>query len=466
VSRAESQPLPRRKIYTVSELTREIKKQLEGEFYDVWVAGELSNFKSHSSGHYYFTLKDERSQLAAVMFRSDNRTLKFRPADGLMVLARGFITLYEPQGKYQLQVAQLEPRGKGALQLAFEQLKEKLAREGLFAPERKRPLPQLPKRIGIVTSPSGAAIRDICRILHRRFPNLEVLLYPAQVQGDLAAFEIATGVQVLNRLGGFDVLIVGRGGGSMEDLQPFNEESVARAIASSKIPVISAVGHETDFTIADFVADVRAPTPSAAAEMVVARKEDMAERVENLGRRLEDGLRFRLQSLSGRVARLTEHRSFLAVRHQVVLRAQQADEALLRCHSLLERRLGDASRELVSLRHRLEAFRLDRRVAETQTRLDHLQVLLEARVRAGLTAARQRLGEDGARLSALSPLAVLGRGYSLTWDATGRLLRDASAARPGDALRVTLHRGELDCRVETSRPAREGEDHERETEGL
>jgi len=461
------QPLPSRTIYTVSELTRQIKQQLEIEFYDVWVAGEVSNFKSHaSSGHYYFTLKDERSQLSAVMFRTANRLLKFRLADGLMVVAHGFLTLYEPQGKYQLQVEQLEPRGKGALQLAFEQLKERLSREGLFAPERKRPLPLLPQRIGIVTSPSGAAIRDICRILHRRFPNLEVLLYPAQVQGDLAAFEIAKGIQVLNRLGGFDVLIVGRGGGSMEDLWPFNEESVARAIASSKIPVISAVGHEVDFTIADFVADRRAPTPSAAAELVVARKEDMAEGVAALGRRLHDGVRFRMESLAGRVARLSEHQSFLAVRHQVERRAQRVDEAVFRSRSLLERQLSEARRHLDSSQHRLEAFRLDRRVAESLARLQHLRVLLADRAKARLYGYRRELGEAGARLSALSPLAVLGRGYSLTWDGSGRLLRDASAVQPGDPVRVTLHRGELDCRVETSRPAREGEDHDSETEGL
>lgn len=461
------QPIPRSKIYSVSELTRQIKQQLEIEFYDVWVAGEISNFKSHaSSGHYYFTLKDDRSQLSAVMFRNSNRLLKFRPADGMMVLAHGFITLYEPRGNYQLQVEHMEPRGKGALQIAFEQLKEKLSREGLFATDRKRPLPLLPQRIGVVTSPSGAAIRDICRILHRRFPNLEVLLYPAQVQGDLAAFEISKGVQVLNRLGGFDVLIVARGGGSMEDLWPFNEESVARAIASSKIPVISAVGHEVDFTIADFVADVRAPTPSAAGEMVVARKEDMVERVAVLRRRLEDSVRFRLESLSGRVARLAEHQSFLAVRHQVELRAQRVDEAIFRSRSLLERKLTEARRNLVDFEHRLEAFRFDRRIAETKARLEHLLVLLNAQARARLAARRRELGEAGARLSALSPLAVLGRGYSLTWDGSGRLLRDASAVQPGDPVRITLHRGELDCRVEKGRPARESEDHDREAEGL
>ena len=446
------QPRDPRRIYSISELTREIKLRLEGEFFDVWVVGEVSNFKRHSSGHLYFTLKDARTQLPAVMFRSACRFLKFRPGDGMAVLARGRLTLYEPRGSYQLQVDWMEPRGKGALQLAFEQLKEKLAAEGLFASERKRPLPMLPQRIGVVTSPTGAAIRDICRILHRRFPNLAVLLYPAQVQGDLAAGEITKGIQVLNRLGGFDVLIVGRGGGSLEDLWPFNEESVARAIATSAIPVISAVGHEIDFTIADFAADVRAATPSAAAEMVVARKEDFLERVGHLDKRLVQFLAYRMMNLRGRLDRLAGHQAFLAVRHTLQTSSQRLDELSYRARTLFDGKLnGDRGRLQIAIRQ-LEASRLDRRLDQSRTRLAHLGSLLRAAQRARLIRAEHQLAGSGARLEALSPLAVLGRGYSLTWDETGKLLRNAAQVAPGDPVRVTLEHGELDCRVERSRP--------------
>jgi exodeoxyribonuclease VII large subunit len=449
------EPSEQTRIYSVSELTREIKLHLEGEFFDIWVVGEISNFKQHSSGHLYFTLRDSRTQLSAVMFRSARRFLKFRPADGMAVLARGHITLYEPRGAYQLQVDRIEPRGKGALQLAFEQLKEKLAKEGLFAPERKRALPLLPQRIGVVTSPSGAAIRDICRILHRRFPNLEVLLYPAQVQGDLAAAEITKGIQVLNRLGGFDVLIVGRGGGSLEDLWPFNEESVARAISTSAIPVISAVGHEVDFTIADFTADVRAATPSAAAEIVVSRKEDFLGHVARLEKRADQSLVHRMSQLRSGVERLAAHQAFLAVRHAAQTGSQRLDELTFRTRALIDR-IAQASRgRLDVLTRQLEAFRIDRQLGQSRTKLAHLSSLLRSAERARRSRAGERLARAGARLEALSPLAVLGRGYSLTWHGDGKLLRDAGSVTPGDPVRVTLERGELDSRVERSRPTRE-----------
>ncbi|MFQ5790438.1 MAG: exodeoxyribonuclease VII large subunit [Acidobacteriota bacterium] len=446
------------KVYSVSELTREIKLHLEGEFFNVWVMGEISNCKQHTSGHLYFTLKDRRSQLPAVMWRSTRRYLKFRPADGMAVVVRGQISVYEPRGSYQLQVEWMEPRGKGALQLAFEQLKEKLSREGLFAAEGKKPLPLLPQKIGIVTSPSGAAIQDLCRILHRRFPNLAVVLYPAQVQGDSAAAEITKGIQVLNRLGGFDVLIVGRGGGSLEDLWPFNEESVARAIAASKIPVISAVGHEVDFTIADFVADVRAPTPSAAAEMVVARKDDFLERLRRLRQRLDHTWEYRRTRLAGHLERLAGHQAFLAVRHAVQMNAQRLDETSYRILSLVERRLGTARSRAEALSRRLGRLRLDRQVAESRTRLTQLASTLQRAHQVRLGHARERLSRSGARLEALSPLAVLARGYSLSWDASGKLLRDAAAVGRGDPVRISLHRGELDCRVEQSRAAAETEE--------
>ena len=449
------QPSEQSRIYSVSQLTRDIKLHLEGEFYDIWVVGEISNFKQPPSGHLYFTLRDARTQLPAIMFRSARRFLKFRPADGMAVLARGHITLYEPRGSYQLQVDWMEPRGKGALQLAFEQLKEKLAKEGLFAPERKRALPLLPQKIGVVTSPTGAAIRDICQILHRRYPNLDVLLYPAQVQGDLAAAEIAKGIQVLNRIGGFDVLIVGRGGGSLEDLWPFNEESVARAIASSEIPVISAVGHEVDFTIADFAADVRAATPSAAAEIVVSRKEDFLERVGRLSQRADRSLIHRMSRLRGSVERLAEHQAFLAVRHGIQTGAQRLDELNFRTQSSIERSMQNRKARLDSLARQLEAFRLDRQLSQSRTKLAHLTSLLRSAQRERLSQAGRQLARSAAQLEALSPLAVLGRGYSLTWDEDGHLLHDAATVKQGDPVRVTLEKGELDCRVEKSRPTPE-----------
>lgn len=439
-----------RTIYSVSDLTRHIKLDLERTFANLWVQGELSNVKHHSSGHLYFSLKDDRSQLPAVMFRSSTRHLRFRPTDGTSVLVWGHITVYEPHGKYQIRVERMEPRGKGALQLAFEQLKEKLAKEGLFDDERKKPLPLLPQRLGIVTSPSGAAIRDLCRVLHRRFPNLDVLLYPAQVQGNLAAADIAKGVQVLNRLGGFDVIIVARGGGSLEDLWPFNEESVARAIAASAVPVVSAVGHEVDFTIADFVADVRAPTPSAAAEMVVQRKEDVSERVATLSGRLDKALRFALQNLAGQLQRVADHRVFAAVQHAVEMRGQRIDEITMRARSVLERRLGAQSKRLDETTRRLEAQRMDQKVAKASTILTGLRGRLDAAELSARTRAERRLSKVAAKLEALSPLSVLGRGYSLTWTAQGKLLRRAADVSAGDAVQVELHEGRLDCRVEAA----------------
>lgn len=449
-------PLESRKVYSVSELTREVKLHLEVEFFDVWVVGEISNFKQPSSGHLYFTLKDRSAQLPAVMFRSSRRFIKFRPSDGMAILARGHITVYEPRGAYQLQVDWMEPRGKGSLQAAFEQLKDDLAKQGLFAAERKKPLPLLPQRIGIVTSPTGAAVRDICRILHRRFPNLEVMLYPAQVQGGLAAAEIAQGIRALNRLGGFDVLIVGRGGGSVEDLWPFNEEAVARAIAASKIPVISAVGHEVDFTIADFVADVRAPTPSAAAEMVVSRKDEFVERVTTLRRRLGQAIRRGVIDRNTQVDRLASHQAFLAVRHSVEMSAQRLDEATYKTRTSMERRLQKLASILNTNRSRLEAFRLDRRLRESRVRLEHLGSRFHAAAKAHVAFAHRNWERAVTQLEALSPLSVLARGYSLAWDAQGHLLRDASRVQPGDRIRMTLHRGELDCRVERSHPAEPG----------
>ncbi|HWP99936.1 MAG TPA: exodeoxyribonuclease VII large subunit, partial [Vicinamibacterales bacterium] len=290
---ADERPAPvvERRIYTVAELTREIGELLERRYLDVWVEGEISNCRAWNTGHLYFTLKDETAQIRAVMFRSAVRYLRFTPEDGLHVVARGRVAVYDPKGEYQLVCEHLEPKGYGARQVAFEQLKRRLQAEGLFDAARKRPLPTLPRRIGIVTSLDGAAIRDMLKVLRRRYPNLHIVIRPTRVQGEGAAAEIARALADMGRFGGVDVIIVGRGGGSAEDLWAFNEEAVARSIAAAPVPVISAVGHEIDVTIADFVADVRAPTPSAAAEMVVARKDEYCARIDRLAERLRAAAR-------------------------------------------------------------------------------------------------------------------------------------------------------------------------------
>jgi exodeoxyribonuclease VII large subunit len=376
---------------------------LEDGFSTIWVEGELSNFKHHTSGHMYFTLKDAQAQIRGVMFRGHNRLLRFQPADGLSVLVNGTVTVYERRGEYQINVEFMEPKGLGALQLAFEQLKAKLEAEGLFDEARKRPLPLLPGKIGIITSPTGAVIRDMLAILRRRFPGLEVLIHPVAVQGGGAAAEIA---MALERLGGradLDVLIVARGGGSLEDLWAFNEEAVARAIAASPIPVISAVGHETDVTIADFVADLRAPTPSAAAELVVARRDELRLRVDELTARALAALQHAVAIRRGRVDMLRRHLSLVSPLTQL---ARQAER-------------------LHGLRRRLESW----------WTLFH-------------TMRAERLARGAGKLESLSPLAVLGRGYSICFALPERrVLKTAVGVAPGAPVAVRLDQGELDCVV-------------------
>src|SRR5438132_1695584 len=293
-------PVASRRVLTVTELTVRVRDRLESEFYEVWVEGELSNCRLWNTGHLYFTLKDSASQIRGVIFRSALRYLKFKPEDGLRVVARGRVSVYEPKGEYQLICEHLEPQGLGALQLAFDQLKKRLQEEGLFDAGRKRPLPALPRKIGIVTSLDGAAIRDIIKVLRRRYSNAHLVIRPARVQGEGAALEIARGVKAIGRVAGVEVVIVARGGGSLEDLWAFNEEVVARAIAACPVPVIPAVGHESDVTIADFVADLRAPTPSAAAELVVSRKDEFCGRIDRLHDQLRAAARARVQGLSRR----------------------------------------------------------------------------------------------------------------------------------------------------------------------
>ena len=450
---ASSKPEPRRAL-SVSELTDRIQGVLETEFFDVWVEGEISNLKLASSGHWYFSLKDDKAQIAAVVWRNDARLVRFKPKDGMKVLARGQLRVYSPRGSYQLSVQVLEPLGKGSLQQAFEELKEKLEREGLFAQARKRPLPMLPRRIGVVTSPTGAVLKDILRVLRSRYANLEVLVYPAHVQGDDAAGDVAQGIRALNKLaarpGGprLDVIVLARGGGSLEDLWAFNEEGVARAIAASAIPTISAVGHETDFTIADFVADLRAATPSAAAERVVQAKEDLQARVRALDERRDAALRLKLARTRHRVESAAVHRVFAAERNRIRNQAQRTDELLRRSEASLRRAVERGAAHARRLRERLEAFRLDRQLAARRERCAGLGRRLEDLFRSQTDRRRARLGRLAASLDGLSPLSVLGRGYALVWDeARGRLVRSALEVAPGEALRIRLHQGALRATV-------------------
>jgi exodeoxyribonuclease VII large subunit len=437
-------------VLTVSELTERIQGVLETEFVDVWVEGEISNLKIATSGHWYFSLKDEQAQVRAVAWKTDARLIRFRPQDGMKVLARGQLRVYPPRGEYQISVQVLEPLGKGSLQQAFEELKEKLEGEGLFDPARKRPLPMLPRRIGVVTSPTGAVLRDILRVLRSRYPNLEVLVYPALVQGEGAPAEIVRGIRALNRLGGLDVIVLARGGGSLEDLWAFNEETVARAIAASRIPTISAVGHETDFTIADFVADLRAPTPSAAAERVVQAKEDLQARIVALEERRDAALRLRLARVRSRVEAAAAHRVFAAERGRLRVQAQRVDELSRRAEAGLVRGLERGREHARRLRERLEAFRFDRQLAARRERLGRHSDRLLALFRADAEKRRARLSRLAASLDGLSPLAVLGRGYALVWDeAGGRLVRDAAEVDEGQGLRIRLHRGALRATVLT-----------------
>ncbi|MFI5184869.1 MAG: exodeoxyribonuclease VII large subunit, partial [Vicinamibacteria bacterium] len=438
----------RRRALTVSELTERIQGVLETDFMDVWVEGEVSNLKIADSGHWYFSLRDEGAQVRAVVWKTQARLIRFRPKDGMKVLARGGVRVYPPRGEYQISIEVLEPLGKGSLQQAFEDLKERLGREGLFDPKRKRPLPMLPRRIGVVSSPSGAVIQDILRVLRSRYRNLEVLVYPARVQGPEAATEIVAGIRALNEVPGLDVLVVARGGGSLEDLWPFNEEVVARALAASRVPTISAVGHETDFTIADFVADLRAPTPSAAAERVVQAKADLEARLEALDKHLRSALSLRLARVRARVLALTSHRVFEAERGRLRTHAQRIDDLARRSETGLRRQLERSRDRLRRAGQRLETFRWERQIAERRERVARQGDRLTALGRSAVQRRRTALAELSGKLDSLSPLAVLSRGYALVWD-TGqrRLVRTADEVSLGDVLRIRLHDGALAATV-------------------
>ncbi|HBQ21744.1 MAG: hypothetical protein A2Z91_03225 [Deltaproteobacteria bacterium GWA2_38_16] len=412
-----------RKILTVSELTRDIKTLLETGFDSIWVKGEISSFKVPSSGHFYFNLKDEKSMLACVMFKFKNQYLKFELKDGLEVICGGRITLYEPRGSYQLLVETIEPKGLGALQLRFEQLKEKLSKEGLFSPEHKKPLPYLPQKIALITSPTGAAIQDMLNILNRRFSNLEILLVPVSVQGDKAAPEITRAIELVNQMNEHDVIIVGRGGGSLEDLWAFNEEIVARAVFASHIPIISAVGHEIDFTICDFVADLRAPTPSAAAELVVKNKIDLQKNILSQLNHLRQAF----------LTHVTRYKKQLAELSGRIIDPR--------------RKLEDWRLRLSDLQERLH-YTLLQNVKNAKSNLENLSPKLSSQIHLILERHRHHITRLKSLLKSLNPLAILERGFSITKILkTGHILRKSSEAKQQDMVSIELSSGKLMCEI-------------------
>lgn len=440
---------PQRRIYSVAELNAAIRGVLDAEFADIWVSGEISGLKLAASGHYYFTLKERDAQVRCVAFRSAHRYWKFKPRDGLAVLARGRIDVYEARGEYQLLVELLEPQGLGALQLAFEQLKKKLAAEGLFAAERKRPLPRFPRRIGIVTSPRGAAIADMVNILSRRFPGIHIRLFPALVQGEGSVEDVCRGIEYFSRSGWPELVIVGRGGGSLEDLWTFNEEAVARAIAACSVPVISAVGHETDVTIADFVADLRAPTPSAAAEMAVCTRDEILDRVRAAETKAGQGLRYRLAMLDRRLRQQGIDRALASLHRRVGRSLQRIDENEYRMRDSIRFTVESRERIRRGFESRLQRFDLRPRLATGRRRLESAETAAIQLSRLRLERRRARLAQLAAHLSQLSPLRILDRGYAIVSNETA-ILKDAADAPPNSSIHVRLARGELAAVVKTN----------------
>jgi len=479
-------------VWKVSELNARICELLEGALPDIWLEGEVSNYRPAQSGHLYFTLKDAQSQIRCVCFRDQARGLKFRPQDGLSVTVRGALSVYEPRGEYQIYVSHIEPVGAGALQVAFEQLKKRLADEGLFDEGRKKPLPLLPRCIGVVTSPAGAAILDILRILKRRFSNAHVMLYPVQVQGDFAAREVVAALRYFNRAKSVEVIIVARGGGSLEDLWAFNEEIVVRAIVASEIAVITGIGHESDFTIADFVADLRAPTPSAAAEIVVRSRQEFENHLSERSRRLVHQMRYHLSELRHRSRDLQTHRAFRQLELLLRRRRQQVDEftsilaiGLQSKFVMSRQRLAQASTRVASfdlrsrahvLRRHIErdrnalqsalnqvvtrkrrqftaarlqfaALDLRARVARLRRNLDQRYAELQTRAARALVAKRRRLEAAALRLEERSPFQLLERGYAIAYDPEGKVLRSPDQVSLGEDISVRLARGELGATV-------------------
>ena len=437
---------PERRIYTVSQLNASIRGVLNKSFDDVWIHGEISGLKLAPSGHAYFSLKDAEAQVRAVCFRGTLRFLKFRPQDGMAVLARGKVDVFEPRGEYQFLVEWLEPQGAGALQLAFEQLKKKLEAEGLFAAERKRALPRYPRRIGLVTSPAGAAVRDMIHVLSRRWPCVHIRLFPALVQGQGSIEEVTAGLRYFGAGNWADLVIVGRGGGSLEDLWTFNEEAVARAIAASTVPVISAVGHETDFTIADFVADLRAPTPSAAAELAVPNCADLLDQLSHRAQRLERAIHLTLARRQSRVHQLAVDRAMGLLQRRLDRASQRVDDCETRAREMLRRRIAQHRAAVERLDARLRRQDLRLRLAEARRRLATATQRAEHLMAARLQANHRKLTPLTVSLAQLSPLRVLDRGYAIV-EAKGHVLSDPALVAAGDSLEVRLAKGRLRATV-------------------
>jgi exodeoxyribonuclease VII large subunit len=461
---------PPRKVYPVHELVAAVRTQVERSFTDVYVEGEISNYRPAESGHLYFTLKDGSSQLRVVMWRTQARLLRFKPENGLQIIARGRVTVYDERGDLQFQAEHLEPKGAGALQVAFEQLKSKLAAEGLFDPARRKPIPAVPRRIGLVTSARGAAVQDILNILRRRHESVNVLIYPAQVQGEGAAQEVATGVRWFNRHGEVDVIIVTRGGGSFEDLFAFNDEGLARTIAGSEIPIISAVGHETDFTICDFVADLRAPTPSAAAEIVIRSKLELSEKALALHKRMARAINYKLLRANNTLSNLAQNAVFARMQDSIARRQQRVDDVVFRLAQAQLRILKKQYRRIDDLESHLRRHDLRVRTSEMRRQLESQTSQLAAAMRTSLAARTTRIdrvtvGLEGAEknlllrrrsrwervhssLEALSPKAILARGYALVFDDKGQLVKSSSQLENGDQVRTQLAEGEFLAKVE------------------
>jgi exodeoxyribonuclease VII large subunit len=441
---------PERRVWAVRDLVAAVRTHVEREYSDAWVEGEISNFRAPDSGHLYFTLKDGSAQIRVVMFRSSAKLLRFRPADGMQVVVRGRVTVYEERGELQISAEYIEPKGAGSLQIAFEQLKAKLEAEGLFAAERKKALPALPGRVGIVTSPQAAALRDILNILQRRHHTVNVVIYPAQVQGEAAAQEVAAGVRHFNRERSVEVIVVARGGGSAEDLAAFNDEALARTVAASEIPVISAVGHETDFTIVDFVSDLRAPTPSAAAELVIRSRQGVEDQAAALQERLERAVRYRL--LMGRQAltELAQHGAFGGIMGAIRQRQQKLDDLTYRMERGERRRLDQMRRRWETVAAAVRHFDLASILASMRVGLGAREAALAGVMRNVLLLQRTRVERLTTGLESLSPLAVLERGYALVFDAAGKLLKDANGTEVGQEISARLARGEIVARVTRS----------------
>lgn len=446
---AQARPVSaERRIWSVRTLVADIRQHVETAYTDLWVEGEISNCRIAPSGHVYFTLKDGEAQLPVVLFRRQALLLRFRPADGLAVLVRGRISIYDTRGQLQLVAETMEPRGAGALQLAFEQLKARLLAEGLFDAARKRALPAFPGCVGVITSPTGAVMRDIVTVIRRRHARLNLLVYPATMQGVNCAASVAAGVRWFNANRALaDVIVIARGGGSMEDLAGFNDEGLARVIAASEIPVVSAIGHETDFTIADFVADLRAPTPSAAAELVTAAQHRIEERVQSLAMRVHRAGRFHLMHARQRYARLSAESVLTRLHDAVSRRDQRIDELRMRLESAAVRRLRLPAARLGGLSERLRRQDVSLRIARTQRQLQQANARLERAASLMLSPRWNRLNRASARLEALSPFAVLSRGYAIVYAADGTVLRSASDTAAGQTIRARLSRGSVEAQV-------------------